>query len=64
MKKLIIVSRLAFLLLLLIAIEGLLTMGIAFEFEKYSIVGWITQVCLFIILIRASVFSSLWTNPK
>jgi len=31
-------------LLLLIMIEGLFTMGQAFRFELYSIVGWVAQI--------------------
>jgi hypothetical protein len=46
-------------LLLLIALEGLCTLGTAFEFETYTIFHWIcqflgicTSVCLAIIIIN------------
>lgn len=38
-------------LLCLIGLEAVLTMGDAFNFENYNIVGWIAQVCAVIIAV-------------
>jgi hypothetical protein len=42
-------------LLLLIMIEGLATLGDAFKFEEYSIIGWIAQILGVIFTITASI---------
>jgi len=42
-------------LLLLILLEGLCTLGDAFKFEEYSIIGWIAQILGVIFTICASI---------
>jgi len=54
MKILQIVTKFSFLLLILIAIEGLATWGAAYNFQDYNIVAWIFQACLLINLLFAS----------
>jgi hypothetical protein len=42
-------------LLLLITLEGLFTMGEAFKFEAYSLIGWIAQSLGVICTLSASI---------
>lgn len=44
-----IIAKLAFCFLILITLEAVLTMGFAFQFEKYSAIGWIVQTLLCIL---------------
>lgn len=49
MKTIQFLGRLAVYLLSTIAIEGLLTVGWAYEFEDYTVLAWITQALIGII---------------
>lgn len=51
MKTLNYLMAIAGFLLCLIGLEAVLTMGHAFEFENYTIVGWIAQVCAVIVTV-------------
>ena len=42
-------------LLVLIMIEGLFTMGSAFDFATYSVIGWIAQVVAVMFIVSASI---------
>jgi NAD/NADP transhydrogenase alpha subunit len=42
-------------LLILIFLEGLLTGGIAFKFELYTIVGWVAQIVITIFSISLAI---------
>lgn len=48
-------------LLFLILVEGLFTYGQAFNFENYSFIGWVTQVCAVLVVLSASI---LITNKE
>lgn len=39
-------------ILLLVLVEGIMTLGLAFEFEKYNFVAWVCQVCALIVAFR------------
>jgi hypothetical protein len=41
-------------LLILIGIEGILTCGIAYHIEKYTLVGYLAQSCLIMITVYIS----------
>jgi len=41
-------------LLVLIFIEGMMTLGSAFNFERYSVFGWIVQAILVVFTISLS----------
>ena len=45
MKIIEFLGRLAVCLLVLIAFEGLITLGLAFEIDKYTWIAWLSQVC-------------------
>lgn len=49
MKTMKFLFKLSVSLLVLITIEGLATLGLAFEFSKYNVVATIAQVCFLII---------------
>jgi len=53
-------------LLIVIMIEGLFTMGSAFMFESYTIIGWITQglVVIFTITFTLVVVAGLEKEAK
>lgn len=42
-------------LLILILIEGVLTFGVAFQFERYGLFAWIAQILLVIFTISLSI---------
>jgi hypothetical protein len=42
-------------LLILILIEGVITFGTAFQFEKYNLFAWIVQILLVIFTISLSI---------
>ena len=51
-------------LLILIGIEGIGSMGNAFKFEDYSIIGWIAQSLAIIFVISASILLANESNKK
>jgi hypothetical protein len=42
-------------LLVLILFEGIFTMGDAFKFENYGVIGWISQVLLIVCVICVAI---------
>ena len=42
-------------ILVLIFFEGLITLGVAFKFETYTVVTWIAQICAFLFVISVAV---------
>ena len=44
-------GRLAVCLLVLIVFEGLITLGLAFEIDKYTWIAWLSQVLLLIVCV-------------
>jgi len=42
-------------LLVLIFLEGMMTLGSAFKFEEYSAFGWIVQVVLVVFAVTCSI---------
>lgn len=42
-------------LIALIFFEGMATLGSAFDFESYGIIGWITQILFIIFIIGLSI---------
>lgn len=55
-KALLFLAKLSVVVLLFLGMEGLLTMGTAFEFQHYGPVAWIAQGCV--------VFIALYTASK
>jgi hypothetical protein len=51
-------------LLILIGFEGIGSLGDAFKFEEYSIIGWITQSLAIIFTISASILLSNESNKE
>jgi hypothetical protein len=65
MKTLNFLTRLGICLMILIAIEGICTLGTAFELQSYTWLGCLVQFILLTICVRVSV--SKWTenaNPN
>jgi hypothetical protein len=56
------ITRLSICLLILIAMEGLLTLGNAFQFQTYNWLGWTVQLAMLVICARISV--SQWSNES
>lgn len=61
MKLLNFIFQLAITLLVLIAIEGAFTLGMAFNFDEYNWVAYLAQICLLIVCIKTA---SLDWNAK
>lgn len=59
MKTINYLSKLSITILVLIALEAVITVGEAFNFSNYGIITTIVQVCLLIICIRVSL--EKWT---
>ena len=55
------IGRLATLILSAIFVEGFVTLGEAFKFENYSVMGWIMQTLAFFILLWAT---TEWHNSE
>ena len=51
MKIIEFLGRLAVCLLVLIVFEGLITLGLAFEIDKYTWIAWLSQVLLLIVCV-------------
>lgn len=51
MKTIEFLGRLAVCLLVLIVFEGLITLGLAFEIDKYTWIAWLSQVLLLIVCV-------------
>jgi hypothetical protein len=62
MKTLNFITRMAICLFVVIALEGVLTFGKAFEFENYNIIGCAVQMIFLIVCVRISV--SQWSNES
>ena len=54
-------AKLSVALLVLIMIEGVATLGLAFDFTQYNWLGYLIQICLLIITLK---FTSLDWNEK
>lgn len=47
-------AKLAIAMITVITVEGLFTMGDAFNFQNYNFVAWLFQICVLILCIRAA----------
>lgn len=57
------IAKLAITLVLLIMIEGLLTLGQAFDFANYNWLGYLVQICFVIMCARLSIENwDKWKN--
>jgi hypothetical protein len=48
-KALLFLAKLSLCMLLVITVEGITTLGSAFDFQHYGPVAWIAQSCVFIL---------------
>jgi hypothetical protein len=51
-------------ILIMLFIEGMLTFGAAFCFEKYNVFGWIIQGIILLFTISFSAYISIQENDK
>ena len=57
------IAKLAILLIALIAIEGLFTMGFAFDFKSYTWLAYLAQICFIIMCARLAIEDwNTWKN--
>lgn len=49
------IAKLAITLVLLIMVEGLVTLGQAFDFSNYNWLGYLVQICFVIMCARLSI---------
>lgn len=51
-------------LLLTISLEGIITLGNAFNFENYTFVGWLFQILIFTLTISLSLLIAINENEN
>lgn len=56
-------AKFAATIIALIFIEGIFTLGYAFEFESYNWIGWTIQVCLVILCLRVAMIKD-WNGNE